>query len=113
MDRGREELPDALCQISIITLYEFIRGKADPTLAKGLLEEIFDVVPLDNRVVSTATEIWRELRGLDVSLDDRDLLIGATAIANGVPLLTRNVRHYDRLRRYGLKFWREEEPETA
>ncbi len=108
MDRGREELPDALCQISIVTLYEFVRGKADPTLAKRLLEEIFEVVPLDNRVVSKATEIWRDLRRSGASLDDRDLLIGATAIANGVPLLTRNVRHYDRLRKYGLKFWRVE-----
>ena len=36
-------------------------------------------------------------------IDERDLLIAATAIALGIPLKTRNVAHYQRLTRYGLK----------
>jgi len=36
-------------------------------------------------------------------IDDRALLIGATAIVHDITLITRNKEHFDRLRRYGLK----------
>ncbi len=106
VDREREDLPDAPCFISVVSLYEFVRGKVDPYRAKFLVEEICGVVPLDNEVISKAVEIWRSLRSSGVLIDDRDLLIGATAIAKGLPLWTGNARHFERLVRYGLRLWR-------
>lgn len=38
-------------------------------------------------------------------IDDRDLLIGATAIALNMHLYTRNKKHYSRLQKYGLKLY--------
>ncbi len=88
-----------------MTEYEFIRGKVDPLRAKALLEEVCAVLPLDNRIIGRASEVWRELRRRGEIMDDRDLLIGVTAIVNDLPLWTGNRKHFDRLKGYGLRFW--------
>ncbi len=108
MDRGKEDLPEAPRFISIITLYEFVRGKVDPVRAKRLAEEIFIVLPIDNAVVETASAIWRDLRRKG-SPTERDLIIGATAISSELPLWTNNRKHFAGLKPYGLRFW---SPET-
>jgi len=103
VERKRAQLPRAALFISEITLYEFIRGRADYIKAKERLEEVFTVVPLSNEVLLKATEIYRELRKRGELMDERDLLIGATAITLNLPLLTGNRSHFEKLRRYGLK----------
>ncbi len=105
VDRGREELPDFPCFISVITLYEFIRGKVDPVRSKELLEEICITIPLSNEVIKRASLIWRELRRKGQVMEERDLLIGVTSIVSGLPLWTRNRKHFSKLERYGLVFW--------
>ena len=90
VDRGREELPDLPCFISVITLYEFVRGKVDPVRAKELVEEMCIVLPLSNDVVKRASIIWRELRRAGLLMDERDLLIGVTSIEAELPLWTDN-----------------------
>ncbi len=37
-------------------------------------------------------------------IEDRDLMIGATAVVKRLKLLTRNTKHYDALKAYELKF---------
>ena len=101
--RGRRELPEGLVLVSEATLYEFIRGTRDPAEAKRLLESQFVVVFSDNRVIELAARIWRTLREGGQPIEDRDLIIGATAIALGVPLLTGNRKHFERLREFGLE----------
>lgn len=56
----------------------------------------------DNEVLARAAEMWRELRQSGELIDDRDLLMGATAIAKNLPLLTGNKRHFERLKRFKL-----------
>ncbi|RLE81541.1 MAG: type II toxin-antitoxin system VapC family toxin [Thermoprotei archaeon] len=104
IEKGFIEPPNAICFISIITLYEYIRGKADSAEAKELLEEAFSIVPLDNSVLLKASEIWRSLKRRGQLIDERDLLIGATAIVKNMPLATKNIKHYERLTVYGLNF---------
>ncbi len=105
IDRGRIRLPDMVCYISSISLYEFIRGKADWKRAKKLMEKIYFILPLDNDVLLKATQIWRTLKAKGFLIDDRDLLIGATAIVHNLPLYTINKQHYHRLSEFGLKLW--------
>ncbi len=107
IDKGRKDLPDIPCYISVVSLYEFTRGKVDPYRAKLLLEEICGVMPLDNEVINKAAEIWRSLKRKGTLMDDRDLLIGVTAIAKDLPLWTRNVGHFKKLEKYGLRLWKE------
>jgi tRNA(fMet)-specific endonuclease VapC len=106
IDRGKEDLPDLPCYISIVTLYEFIRGKADPIKTKALAEDIFGVIPLDNKVIEEASIIWRKLRSKGELIDERDLLIGATSISRMLPLWTRNKKHFSKLEEHGLTLWR-------
>lgn len=100
--RGRRKLLAGPCYISEITLYEFIRGTRNPAEAKGLLEEEFIIVYNDNEVLEKATKIWRALKREGVLIDDRDMLIGAAAIAKGLPLLTGSTKHFRRLKQFGL-----------
>jgi len=103
--KGRMELdPADTHHISEIAVYEFIRGTKDIGEAKRMLEESFPVVWLDNRIVEKASYIWRELKRKGDPMDDRDLIVGATAIVEGFHLDTRNVGHYGKLREYGLSF---------
>lgn len=104
-EKGVEDLPEEECYVSIISLYEFMRGRKDYDYAKKLLEELAGIAPLDNDVILKATKIWRELTRRGEKIDDRDLLIGATAIALDMRLYTRNRKHYSRLRKYGLKLY--------
>ena len=75
--------------ISTITLYEYIRGTTEPKLAKKLLEESFTVVPLTSKVLLRASEIWQDLKKRGFLLDDRDLMIGTTAIVFKLKLLLK------------------------
>ena len=108
IEKGVEELPLEECYISIITVYEFIRGRVDFPRVKNLLEELVGIIGLDNKVIIKATEIWRKLKKKGWVIDDRDLLIGATAIAYGLYIYTGNVKHFERLKAFGLKFYKRE-----
>jgi predicted nucleic acid-binding protein len=103
VEKGRAELPRAQVVISWITLYEFIRGRSDYSEAKSKLEKSLLVVYPTNDVLLKAVEMYRDLKRRGELIDERDLLIAATAIALGIPLKTRNIAHYQRLTRYGLK----------
>jgi len=104
--RDRIDLPSRnIYFISTITLYEYIRGTTEPKLAKKLLEESFTVIPLTNKVLLRASEIWQDLKKRGFLLDDRDLMIGTTAIVFKLKLLTKNVKYFNRLEKYGLELY--------
>jgi len=103
--KGRINLSDVHPHICEITVYEFIRGTDNPERAKELLETSFDILWIDNKVLLLASIIWRELKKKGKLIDDRDLIVGATAITNNIRLFTRNKKHYSRLKKYGLKFY--------
>ncbi len=100
---GRELPPSDIYYVSEITVYEFIRGTRDPEEAKKILEEMFSVIWADNEILEMSAKIWRDMREDGKPMDDRDIVIGATAIVKGLKLLTLNERHFERLRRYGLR----------
>ena len=103
VEKGRSSLPRAQLFISWVSLYEFLRGRRDFSEAKRRLEKVFTVLILNNEVVEKSVEIYRELKSNGLLIDDRDLLIGATAIVFDLPLLTKNKSHYERLLDFGLK----------
>lgn len=90
--------------ISVITLIEVLRGVAKDKReeAKRLLEEAFDVVPLDNPVVNVYCRLYSQLRKSGGSVADADLLIAASAIARDLALLTKDEGFW-RLTGLGLK----------
>ena len=69
------------------------------------MEESFDIIWLDNEILEIASDIWRSLKAKGKLIEDRDLIIGATAITKKLKLLTRNIKHYGKLKTYGLVFY--------
>ena len=96
--------------ITFVTLYEYIRGlkrrgkkSEEIEEIKSSLSKIFGVLWPTNETLMLASEIWAELADAGMLIDDRDLLIGALCIENKMPLWTFNIKHFERLTRFGLK----------
>jgi len=107
--------------ITIITEYEYVRGEViagvDSSISKSTLEEAFGILFFDNKSVKVASVIWSEMMKKKEFLDERDLIIGAICIANNIPLWTGNIKHFKKLKEYGLnlvtidtKTWSIKEP---
>lgn len=96
--------------ISIITKAELLYGahKSDQ-LEKNLdmIEQMFKELPIEFVTLSddildifARTKVYLETKGK--RLDDFDLLIAATAISEELILVTRNIKHYQRIPRLKL-----------
>ena len=106
-DRKLEEYSGSA--ISIITLFEFVRGiRSERKRVEVLkrLEKLFKVEPLDNVIILTASKIYRHLKRKGELIDDADILIGATAIAKGYTVWTTNIDHFERMRDFGVKLYK-------
>lgn len=90
--------------ISIITLIEILRGleAVKRIKVKNLLEESFNVLGLDNKVIETYCSIYQKLKKEGKLIPDADLLIAATAISHNITLKTKD-EHFKRLTHLGLK----------
>lgn len=111
-----EEVGIENCYISIITVAEMQYG-----VAKGSEEnkeknqeamEKFvggiEILPLE-KCIPIFAEIKTTLRKTGKIVDDFDLLIGATAISHDLTLVTRNVKHFERMENIKIENWTEEQ----
>ena len=89
---------------SIVTLVEVLRGIEDEKRleVKNLLEESFDMVNIDNKVVIAYCTLYQKLREKGETIPDADLLVAAAAISRDLPLKTGD-KHFERLKTLGLK----------
>lgn len=90
-----------------ISLYEFLRGLEylgkDIVEYKIALENYLNVVCIDNNSLIIASRIYSELKKRGGLVEDPDLIIASICISNGLYLYTKNKRHFERLRKFGLK----------
>ena len=96
--------------ISEITLAELTFGvehSSNPEKNRLVLENFLSgvqILPILDAIEIYAKEKSR-LRKLGRPVDDFDLLIGSSAIANNMVLVTNNVKHFDRLQNILLENW--------
>jgi predicted nucleic acid-binding protein len=97
--------------ITKINLIEVIRGVKEEKRVeiKEILEELFEILDLDNEVILKYSEIYNKLKKEGKLLDHADLLIASSAIVNNLILVTNNLKHFERLKEFGLKLTNEEE----
>jgi len=90
--------------ISIITLIEVLRGIETEKRAKvkGLIEESFNVVGLENKTIEAYCNLYRKLKEEGRLIPDANLLLTATAISHNMTLKTGD-EHFKRLEGLGLK----------
>ncbi|MCJ7531435.1 MAG: PIN domain-containing protein [Anaerolineales bacterium] len=97
--------------ISVITAAELYFGAYNSVRVKENhfhLERFLDtitILPLENYALQTFGVLKAELRKEGQALADFDLLIAATALAEGRVLVTNNIRHYERIPHIRLENW--------
>ena len=103
------------CFISEVTLAELFYGaekSASPAKhflqIEAFLREI-RVIPITNSLRTYAAE-KTNLEQSGMPLDDFDLLIAATAEANGLVLVTNNTKHFSRISTLQLVDWTVAQP---
>ena len=111
--RGTHPIPNLVVSskpaVSIITIGELYYGAEksnnhEQTLI--LLDELFSqlnlvVLPLDFDTIRLFAFHKSELEKKGARIEDFDLLIGSTALSNDLTLVSRNVKHFKRIK--GLK----------
>ena len=110
LDMQIEEVGNENCFISEITLAELKFGVANSknkeknrSALSDFLEGV-NIVPIYNALDLYADEKAR-LRIEGKTVDDFDLLIGATAIINNMTLVTNNVKHFGRIENIVIEDW--------
>ena len=96
--------------ISIITRYEILRGlKAKGALKQAERFEHFcvrnRVLPIDDTVIVQAADIYADLYRRGELIADADILIAASALANGCGIVTNNEAHFRRIADLQVENW--------
>jgi tRNA(fMet)-specific endonuclease VapC len=100
----------ANCHLSEITYAELLFGVENSEHKKLNRENLerfllrMSIVSIGAAIPTYAKERAR-LESIGRPLDDFDLLIGATAIAHGMTLVTNNTKHFQRLKGIRLEDW--------
>jgi predicted nucleic acid-binding protein len=89
--------------ISLVTygeIYDGVLGSRDPRLALRGFRQFLrtaSVLTLNRAIMEEFARIRRELRRTGMPIGDDDVMIAATAINHDRELVTRNVRHFNRI----------------
>ena len=98
------------CFISEITLAELVYGaenSSNPKKYKQLIDSLIEtisIVPIFNAIQTYAKEKSR-LRKQGLLISDFDFLIGATAIASDMIMVTQNIKEFKRLEGIKIEDW--------
>lgn len=103
--------PDIELAISVITLMEVQRGVERSVGARqrqrreAFLAEVgtLEVLPVDADVALIGARVWADLERRGMRIPGFDLLIAATALVAGRPLLTADARHFSRVEGLDLR----------
>jgi len=91
--------------ITAITIHELWRGLGILNIKeKEEIKEILQTItflPLDLESAKASGEIERKLLGESITIDPEDAMIAGIAIKNNQKLLTKNLKHFSRIK--GLK----------
>ena len=108
--RGNNEAAECIRKaeerlISVQTCMELLQGalnRGQQKAAKDFLKDHdFIVLPLEPNIGSRAL-VYVEEYGLNAGIRTGDAIIAATAVENGIPLTTGNVRHFKSIKELKL-----------
>lgn len=87
-----------LC-ISAITAFEVRSGIRTQVQQSDydLLAQNIEILPVDDSCIDAAVVIYKSLKPQNALIELADLLIGASAVSNSLPLATLNRKHFERI----------------
>jgi len=94
-------------QISSITCFELLSGAQETKRGKRTraLMDSLPILPLDRESAIEAASVRRNLARTGRSIGMADSLIAGVALANNLPLFTRNKKHFELVQELRLVPW--------
>ena len=90
--------PNSVIKIPAIVLGEFAAGFATPDASEIVeLQQRHEILFVGVKEAKIYAEIFRKLKATGVLIGGNDLWIAAIALAAGLPLVTRNTNHFNRI----------------
>lgn len=101
----RENIIEDGAAISIITFGELLYGaeksinrKNSLDIINGFISDLqIEILGLNQEIMAIYAKIKKSLEEKGKKLDEFDLLIAATAISYSLPIVTLNLRHFNRI----------------
>ncbi len=99
--------------ISVATLFELYVGALLSSNPEKKFEDIesllgwFQVIDINKEIMRITAKIHVTLRKKGTMIELQDIFIAASSIAMGMPLLTNNKKHFDRIEDLEIKSWEE------
>ncbi len=96
--------------VSVITRYEILRGlKTKGAIKQAVAFDQFcernTILPLTDEIVVKAAEIYADLSNRGKLIGDADIIIAASALVNGLYLVTNNLKHFKRIPDLHIETW--------
>ena len=110
LDKKFDVIDDDLLFISEVTLAELkfgVENSASPDKNRAVLQDFLSgiqILPIVDSLDIFAKEKAR-LRKSGTPVDDFDLLIGASAVASNMILVTNNIKHFERIDGIVIENW--------
>jgi len=92
-------LRDYHCGITAIAHYELLYGmaRARRSIGEEVLTESFEILALDKASASIAAHLHADMIRRNQDIGIKDTLIAAICLSHSVPLLTANLKHFNRV----------------
>jgi|SRR3989344_8859006 len=102
---GKQAATTALSVITVFEIWEGIQGSKKIAIEDGeqqfnqfIEEYVEQLIPVDLEIAKCAGKVRAGLRQKGEIITDTDILIAATCIVNGLTLVTKNKRHFGRIK---------------
>ena len=87
---------DTALAVSTVSVLEFLEGYEHPSAGERFLEA-YSRLPVTDSVARRGSRLRRRLRAEGRMIGDYDVLVAATALDAGLPLVTANTTHFQRV----------------
>ncbi len=96
--------------MNAVSYYELKRGLVLPRFAHRSSQFTafaanYQVLPIDTAALDAAVGIYQNLRADGMLLEDADIFIAAIAVAHDAALVTRNLKHFERIEGLRIENW--------
>lgn len=87
-----------------ISIFELFQGlkESEKKVAQNILEEL-PVLSFDKQAAILSANILKELKNKGLEIDPEDCMIAAIVLINKSVILTKNVKHFQRIRGLQIK----------